>query len=195
MKKLFFAIGLLLTVSATPVFAGADDENATINNVSVVPTAKGAAVSVSFDEASDKIVKVNIYNAAGKRIYSDRVVGNKSFKRDYNFEKLSAGKYTVELVSENGVVKEEIAYAIAPKVKTVDARLQQGENGVYSLTVSSVDNAPVYISVYDNRNNVIHTEKIEAGGAFKKDYNLSRIHLTGLRFNVVSGNDEVSLRL
>ncbi len=195
MKKLIFAIGLLMTVSATPIFAAEDGEKETINNVSVVPTAKGAAISVSLDEASDKIVKVNIYNAAGKKIYTDRVKGNKSFKRNYNFEKLTAGKYTVELISENGIVKEEINYAVAPRVKSVDANLQQRDKGIYSLTVSSANDVPAYISIYDNRNNLVHTEKMEMGGAFTKDYNLNRIHLSGLRFVVISGNDEVSLRL
>jgi hypothetical protein len=169
MKTRSIVLAALLLVSASGAFANADPSNAAL----AVVASKGSEVVKVIYKGNTGKVKLNIYDASSKLVFSESRNVQQGFILPLNFAGLSAGTYTVELVDASGVKSEKVNYQPAKTGASVHvAKLAQ--EGKYLLSVANA-NDNVTINIFDANNNLIHTSTKESAGSFAQIFNMQNI--------------------
>jgi hypothetical protein len=169
MKTRSIVLAALLLVSASGAFANADPSNAAL----AVVSAKGSEVVKVIYKGSNGKVKLNIYDASSKLVFSESRTVQTGFILPLNFGGLSAGTYTVELVDASGVKSEKINYQ--PVVAAANVHVVKlNQDGKYLLSVENA-NASVTIRIFDANNNLIHTSDKQSAGKFAQIFNIENV--------------------
>jgi hypothetical protein len=163
-------IAALAAFSSTIALAGNDGPNTGL----VIVPAKGSEVYklIYKGETAGK-VKVNIYNNAGSLIFQETIYGLNGFIRPLNFEGLSSGDYTVEVVDANGKKIEKISYAPKGNFKQVHISRISKEDNKYIVAVANNGTELITINIFDEKNNLVHAETKTISGDFAQVYKLA----------------------
>jgi Secretion system C-terminal sorting domain len=141
-----------------------------------------------FENEQGSAVKVDVYNSAGKLVFTDRVRGATELKRNYDLSNLGVGVYTVEIT--NGEFKT------AQRVAVGGAKLNPVAFNAYishTLTEGSFKvayeggNEGVYITVRDANGILLYSEHSSTDN-FARKYNLSRLRPGSYTVNVENGD-------
>ena len=169
MKTRSIVLAALLLVSASGAFANADPSNASLAVVST----KGSEVVKVIYKGSNGKVKLNIYDASSKLVFTESRNVQQGFILPLNFAGLSAGSYTVELVDASGVKSEKVNYQ--PAKATANAHIAKlNQVGKYLLSVENA-NEIVTIRIFDANNNLIHTSDKQSAGRFAQIFDIQNI--------------------
>lgn len=169
MKTRSIVLAALLLVSASGAFANADPSTASL----AVVSSKGSEIVKVIYKGINGKVKLNIYDASSKLVFTESRNVQQGFILPLNFAGLSAGTYTVELVDASGVKSEKINYQPAKTAANVHvAKLNQ--DGKYLLSVENA-NAVVTIRIFDANNNLIHTSDKQSTGSFAQVFNIQNV--------------------
>src|SRR5687768_4911906 len=172
MKTKSIYLAALFVMGAVAVFGNDEPKKA---GVAVLPV-KGAEVfKVVYKNESAGKVKLSLYNANSEIVYSESFNNTAGFILPLNFSKLSYGTYKLELVDANGKSEEEIVYQ---PLKNSDhiriARLTNSE-GRFLVSVMSPSKEQVTVKIFDNSNNLLHTEVKSIDGAFAQVYKIENL--------------------
>ena len=179
MKTRSIVLAALLLVSASGAFANADPSTAAL----AVVSARGSEVVKVIYKGSNGKVKLNIYDAASKLVFTESRNVQQGFILPLNFASLSAGTYTVELVDASGAKSETINYQPAKEATAVHV-VKLNQDGKYLLSVASATES-VTIRIYDANSNVIHTSAKQAEGGFAQIFNIQNLE-GGCTFEVTN---------
>jgi flagellar hook assembly protein FlgD len=166
MKTRSIVLAALLVVSASGAFANADPSNAAL----AVVSARGSEVVKVIYKGSNGKVKLNIYDASSKLVFTESRNVQQGFILPLNFAGLSAGTYTVELVDAAGVKSQKVNYQPAKEATAVHV-VKLAQEGKFLLSVASATES-VTIRIFDANNNVIHTSAKQAEGGFAQIFNI-----------------------
>jgi len=92
-KSLFLALLMFSVV----VSAVGKDEPRTLG-MAVIPVKGSEVFKVVYRGEAPKKLRLNIYDADAKRLYTETVSGRDGFIRPVNFSGLQYGEYTIEVV-------------------------------------------------------------------------------------------------
>lgn len=168
MKKTL-SILLLLTVISSVVFANRIDNSGTATGAVVVK--EGAIFKLYYWPVEQMDVKISIYDATDKIVFSEVLKKAEGFVRPYNFSNLPEGNYTIEIVDNSGRHTESVTYrknnitALAHLIKIPDSEK-------YVLAVPNKDPGELTVRILDPSDNVIYDQKESVVGDFAKVYNL-----------------------
>ena len=180
MKTRSIVLAALLLVSASGAFANADPSNAAL---AVVAPKGSEVVKVIYKGTTGKI-KLNIYDASSKLVFSESRNVEQGFILPLNFAGLSAGTYTVELVDAAGVKTEKINYQPAKATPANVHVAKLAQEGKYLLSVANANDL-VTIHIFDANNNLIHTSTKESAGSFAQIFNMQSVE-GGATFEVIN---------
>jgi len=167
-KSLFVAA--LLMISAVVVAAGKDDSGKT--GMAIIPVKGSEVFKVVYKgEASGK-VKLNIYDADNRIIMTETYSGVDGFICPLNFAGLKSGVYTVEIVDATGKKFEKVTFQPKKIAKSLHVSKIKNEIGKYLLSVAT-GAEKVNVKIYDEKNNLIHTETKNVSGDFAQVYKLN----------------------
>ena len=140
----------------------------------------------------DKPVRVAVYNSTGNRIHYE-AIQKPSFRRKYDFSTLRDGKYLVQVFTNSKVLEEEIDLDKS-SAKTMKVRTRKVESGSkFHVAVSGVKTGAIGVNLYDEENNLIHSETVRRKG-FMRVYDLNKQRGEKFRLEVVN-NDHVVTRV
>jgi hypothetical protein len=170
MKKLVVMFGVLMIISRVAFAGEVTSPKATSTSVSM----KGEIVKIFYrSENSDK-VKVTIYDATSKAVFSEEIKRKSSFIRPYNLENLPYGEYTVVLEDKNGRTEEKVLYA--KEVVNVQASIiHKKESRKAMVTLFSTGETEVIYSVLDINNDVLYSVSEKINGQAAKSFNLEKV--------------------
>ena len=172
-KSLFIAA--LVVLSSAVSFAGKDEPKSGFAVISV----KGSEVfKVIYKNEVTGKVKLNIYNASGSVIFSETQYGSDGFIRPLNFTGLASGEYTIELIDASGKKIEKVFYEPKSNIKQVHISKLSNEAGKFLLAIANTGKESINVSIYDNDNNLVHTESRIISGDFAQVYKLSNASLS-----------------
>lgn len=155
--------------------------------VKVMPAGDSRYELVYFKEGPCQ-VKVNIYDAGGKKVISEQLNKHSSFKRIYDFKELAYGQYQIEVIDQDGVLSKKINYS-APVSLPTEVFISKKDNELLEVLVKGEKIEPVKIMIYDHNHMLIHQDYIARSKGFIKKYDLSRIaHGEQLIIEVVQAN-------
>lgn len=198
MKKIILSAALVLVASVSTVFASTDKEKekkgSANSRIEVVASQKEAVYSLIYATDAKGLVRVNIYDAQGTKVYSDYVGAIKSFRKSYDFSELPAGEYQIEVVSGGEKTRKSItiadktasASAMNVSLSTVDA------NGKYKIKVLQASASTVMVYLLDADKNVIYADEIEVEGSFERVYDLTKSFTKATSVEVYSQGQTIS---
>lgn len=170
MKKLIVMFGVLMIISRVAFAAGETTPKATSTSVSM----KGEIVKIFYRSENSGKVKVTIYDATGKAVFTEEIKRKSSFIRPYNLENLPYGEYTVVLEDKNGRTEEKVMYA--KEIVSVQASIiHKKESRRALVTLFSTGETEVTYSVLDINNNVLYSKSEKVNGQAAMTFNLEKV--------------------
>jgi hypothetical protein len=114
---------------------------------------------------------MNIYGPQSQLIFTESFTGLEGFIRPVNFSGLAAGEYTIELIDAAGKKVERVNYQpVKTSKKNIHiSSIAKGEKK-YLVSVADAGEETITVRIYDNLNNVIHTESRDVKGEFAQVY-------------------------
>ena len=111
-------------------------------------------------------------NAEGKLVYSESLSSN-GFILPLNFAGLEYGEYTIELIDASGKRTERVSYQAEIDSKYFHVRKLVNVSDKFLLAVSGANESEtINVKIYDEYNNLIHTEAKKVNGSFAQIYSL-----------------------
>jgi len=156
MKKIsLLFVGVLF---CTLVFANGTDEPGPSSSVAVTNSTGSSLFKLYYSAYMAADVTVSIYHPSGKLLLKEKMKKTDGFIRPYNFERLGEGDYTIEVEDENGRHIEKVHYS-AGKIDKLINIVKLADEGKYLLTVASKAADNVMINIYNEKNELIHSQE------------------------------------
>jgi hypothetical protein len=171
MKKITSLVVLLIVIGTTAfASSGPLGENSTFK---IIPkTDKKFELVYVSSEVSD--VRIYIIDQDGSTVETNIVKDATKFRRTFDFNQMGPGKYSVIVKNTEGTAREEIYHPpYKTKLQTFVAKVPNSKS--LKLHVGDFNNEePVHVKIYNEKNEVIHKDKITNEKAFSKIYNLQK---------------------
>jgi hypothetical protein len=144
---------------------------------SAVAVVKNGSVFKLFYKATGRTdVKIAIYAADDKLVFSETLRQVDGFLRPYNFSKLPEGEYTLEVTDESGRKVERLSY-IQGKIQNIAKVVRvAGEDHKYLLSVPNKGSDVLTVKIYNADGNILYTGTEAINGDFARIYNLKELN-------------------
>jgi uncharacterized protein (DUF2141 family) len=167
-KSIFFAAILVAGVAVGAIAKEVPSEA----GMAVVSVKGSEVVKVIYKGIAAGKVKVNVYNAASKLVFSESTNSVEGFILPLNFTGLDAGQYTVEIVDAVGVKSEKIEYQ--PTVATTNVHISKlNQDGKFLLSVAKNTDENISVRIYDQNNNLVHSSSKKVAGDFAQVFSFA----------------------
>jgi hypothetical protein len=183
MKARSLFLAALVTVVTLATAVGKDVPRNT--GLVVVPVKGSEVFKVIYKGETTGRVKLNIYNASSRIIFSESINVGDGFICPLNFAGLEPGEYTLELVDVTGAKKvEKVKYLTSTATsKNVHVSKLVKEDGKFLVAVTNAGTEKINVRIYDGANNLVHSESREVKGDFAQLYTIKNV-TGGLTFEV-----------
>jgi hypothetical protein len=169
MKKFLLSL-LAVAMIASGASATGNDDTKSPTGVAVLKS--GSTFKVIYKGDKEGTVKVTIYDAASKTVFSETLRKVESFVRPYNFSSLPEGDYTIEVADQNGKQVEKIGYYKGVLKRYVNLKKLAAADSRYLLTVTNKGKESLTIEIFNNAGRLVFSDKQNINGDFGKVYNL-----------------------
>lgn len=175
MKKI--SLVFVVVLFCTQVFANGTDEPIAPNSSSVAVTnlSGSSLFKLYYTAYTAGDVRVKILNHSGRVFFTEKLKNTDGFIRPYNFESLAAGDYTIQIENTGGKHIEKVHYS-AGKIEKLINIVKLAEEGKYLLSVSSKGADHVNVNIYNEHNELIHSESRYINKEFAEVINLKGIN-------------------
>lgn len=180
-KSLYFAA--LFVIGASVAAVGKEEPGST--KMAVVAVKGSEVVKVIYKTETAGKVKLSVYDAASKVVFTETRNSNEGFILPLNFSGLQSGQYTVELVDATGTKSEKIDYQPTAFVKNVHVA-QVSAEGRFVLSVMN-GNSTVGVKIFDANNNLIHDSSKEVSGDYAQLYSIK--NFSGATFEISNAGE------
>jgi hypothetical protein len=125
-------------------------------------------------------------------LYSQSIEKGESFAKTFNLELLPEGDYTVEIENAikvkamNLVVGEETVMVSEASESEFYKPVVTGKGSIVYVTKFAPDNAPLYVAIYNMRNELVYEETLEGKIDLGKKYDFSKSYDGAYRFHLES---------
>lgn len=185
MKKILSLVIVLIAIGQ--VNASATEPHSPVG-MSVLKN--GPLVKVFYQGEETGKVKVTIYNDKGRIVYTETMRDTENFMRPYNFSRLPAGKYTIELIDSHGKRVKEIAHGRRAKENVAVLTKLRQDQGKYMLAVPNEGRNALTVRIFDNYSKLVYAKTEVVEGDFATVYDLSKFK-GNYTFEVADGNGNV----
>ncbi|MBC7922267.1 MAG: hypothetical protein H7Z75_14390, partial [Ferruginibacter sp.] len=155
--------------------------------IEVTTTQREAVYKLTYSSELEGTVKVHLYDAQGSRLYTDFIGKAKTFTKHYDFNGLASGEYRFEIVGVEGKQQRTVQYVPATPIAKAGLKVSVAaleETGKFALKVQRKQTAPVLVSIYNDRNELIYEDRIQANQNFSRVYDLSKSFAKAAAFEV-----------
>ena len=184
-KSIYFAA--LFVIGAAVTAVGKEEPSST--GLAVVAVKGSEVVKVIYKAETAGKVKLSVYDASSKVVFTETRNSNEGFILPLNFSGLQSGQYTVELVDAAGTKSEKINYQPVA-VKNVHVSKVASE-GKFVLSVTN-GNSTVGVKIYDANNNLVHNSSKEVSGSYAQLFSIK--NFAGATFEITNGGETSTFR-
>lgn len=165
-------VGVLISTLA---FAnGIDEPKESASSVAVSNSMGSTLVKVYYKADQSGTVKVSILK--GRQVlFTETLTKVSGFMRPYNFENLNAGNYTVQIEDKFGKREEHLAYE-GGRIEKYISIVKLAQQGKYLLSVNSMAADQISVNVYNEKNEVVHSETKKVDSTFAEVLNIKDIN-------------------
>jgi hypothetical protein len=186
MKKIIISAALLMVMGADVLASGGNDGIKGSAKANVETATRNGVYNLIYRTTTTGTVKVTITNSVGEVIMVDQIEGRTSFLRPYNFVALPAGAYSITVQDRNG--RTTLPLVHTGKVAAVQpvVQIQPVETNKYEVKMLGSRADEVSVNIYDAAHRLVYSEKISQKGSFSRVYDLNKVNLTSVTFEVAS---------
>ena len=184
-KSIYFAA--LFVIGAAVAAVGKEEPSSA--KLAVVAVQGSQVVKVIYKTETAGKVKLSVYDAASKVVFTETRNSNEGFILPLNFSGLQSGQYTVELVDAAGTKSEKINYQPVA-VKNVHVA-KTSTDGKFVLSVVDV-NSTVGVKIYDSNNNLVHDSSKEVSGSYAQLFSIK--NFSGATFEITRAGETSTFR-
>lgn len=173
MKKMYSLVfAMLISIASIAATGPGDRERGTI---SLREIEKGK-LQLLYGENTASTLVVKIYDENRTMLQRDVINAKQAFAKYYDFSKLAAGIYKVQVFDGTELVNQTLV-DMTPKISkpVVFSKVEQTENNQYKLLVNSLLPSNVSVYVFEN-DKLIHEEKLVGTNGFQKLYKIHRMN-------------------
>ena len=179
-KSIYFAA--LFVIGAAVAAVGKEEPSG--NKLAVVAVQGSQVVKVIYKAETAGKVKLSVYDAASKVVFTETRNSNEGFILPLNFSGLQSGQYTIELVDAAGTKSEKINYQPVA-VKNVHVA-KTAADGKFVLSVNNA-NSTIGVKIYDASYNLVHDSSKEVSGNYAQLYSIK--NFSGATFEITSAGE------
>lgn len=203
-KLIFSALLMVVSVAAT-AGTGTHGDGKKAKKAAKAEVLKGSAAGIYkvhyHGENSGKVM-VSIYQANGTLVMRESIRKYNAFVRPYNFNRLAAGTYRVEVADQNGllysdVIKHGVATTPAKKEAVVYSTVSKlaGDDQKFMMMAFTDVDKKLLVKIYDEDNALVFSKVEWVEGDFSQVYNLGAIVSDTYTFEVSEyGGDLVTVQ-
>lgn len=171
-----FSLLLMSVLVSTLVFAnGTVEPGESASAVAVTNCSGSSVVKVFYKAEQAGTVKVSIFSKDNSLVFTETMKRVSGFLRPYNFSGLSAGEYTIQVKDSNGTRTETIDYT-AGKIEKQISLVKLPEEGKYLLSINSKASDVVNVNIYNDANQLIHSQEKKIERNFAEVLNIKDIN-------------------
>jgi len=171
-----FSLLLMGVLVSTLVFANETVEpKESVSAVAVTNCSGSSVVKVFYKAEQAGTVKVSIFSQDHSLVFTETMKRVSGFLRPYNFSELSAGKYTIQIEDSNGKKTETVDY-VAGKIEKLISIVKLAEEGKYLLSVYSEASDRINVKIYNDANQLIHSQEKRIDRSFAEVLNIKDIN-------------------
>ncbi len=177
-KKLMMAIAVSLSLSAmaTGTIEGGKAD------LSLEPSKTNATVVVRVWNLSTAApATIQVLDKNGKVIYQEKVSGQESQLKKYDFSRLQHGKYSLVLKSETGSVTKSFVVGVDGKVREQNQALLQFKpvvfvkNNQVQVMFENKSSVALSVALFDKNGNTLYTETVAGNQSYAKAIRLEQL--------------------
>jgi len=145
----------------------------------------GEVFKVIFKSQEESTVKVTILDNDRTPIFTEKIFSHGEFVRPYNLSNLPQGDYKICIDDQNGEHVEKVCSTepgivrrereVADKAMIAHVLKIQGADNKYLVSIPHQNEGEAEIHIYDQRNQLIYTEKLTLDSDFAKVYALQNL--------------------
>ena len=136
-------------------------------------------------------VMIELLDPSGLLLFSQRIKLNYQWTKPFNFNQVPAGEYTFKISGKEGVVRKSVDYpgfhVEAPAIKVVSTE----HPNKAKLVMSDPAEMPIYVSIYDDRENLLYENRLQNEGKFEQVFDLGKLRTDAVTFVVATSNGAV----
>lgn len=170
MKKLVIMFSALIIISRVAFAGEVNAPKATATSVSL----NGEIVKIFYHSENSDRVKVTIYDANAKAVFSEQIKNKSSFVRPYNLENLPYGEYKIVLEDHTGKTEEKFVYG-KKDVQAYASVIRRKDSRKAVVTLFSKCETEVVYQVMDLENHVLYSQTQTINGQASKTFNLEKV--------------------
>lgn len=173
MKKMYSLVfAMLISMVSIAANGPIDRERGTI---SLREIEKGK-LQLLYGENTASTLVVRIYDENRTLLERDVINAKQAFAKYYDFSKLTAGIYKVEVFDGTNLVNQTFV-DMTPRVSkpVMFSKVEQTESNQYKLLVNSLLPSNLSVFVYEN-DKLIHEERLVGTMGFQKLYKIHRMN-------------------
>jgi hypothetical protein len=184
-KSLFLAA--LVTLGVVVSAVGKDEPRTT--GLAVVPVKGSQVYKVIYRTELQSKIRLNIYGPQSQLLFTESFSGIEGFIRPVNFTGLQPGEYTIELVDASGKKVEKVNYQpVKSAKKNIHIANVSKEQNKFLVSVADAGEESITVRIYDDHNNVIHTETRTVKGSFAQVYVVKNAGAVTIEVSDEAGN-------
>lgn len=125
-------------------------------------------------------------------LFEQTINKGEGFAKTFNMELLAKGDYTVEIEDNTKIkvltleVKDNEVVSNSTSLNEIFKPVVSGKGAFVYVTQFSPDQAPLYVAIYNNRNELIHEETLEGKMDLGKRFDFSKTYNGNYRFYLES---------
>ncbi len=178
-KKLMLAIAVSFSLGA--MAAGTKDGEKA--DLSLEPSKTNATVVVRVWNLSTAApATIQVLDNAGKVIYQEKVSGQESQLKKYDFSRLKHGKYSLVLKSETGDVTKSFVVGVDGRVREQNQAFRQFKpvvlaknNNEVQVMFENKTSLALSVALSDKNGNVLYTETVAGNQSYAKAIRLEQL--------------------
>ena len=171
MKSLYVAA---LMVMAVAVSVNAKDEPGA-QGMAVVAVKGSDVFKVIYKGETASKVKLNVYDASSRIVFSETMSSVTGFIRPLNFTGLQFGEYTIELTDASGKKTEKVSFMPTKSVASIHVSKIKSAEGKFLVSVANSNKETITVKIFDGSNNLLHIDSRETTGEFAQLYSVKDI--------------------
>ena len=172
-------LATLLTVMSVAVFAKGNTE---------VVYDSTSVFKVFYTGKAPANVKISIFNAKGKKIFSETIKSKEGFVRPYNMNDMAEGTYKFEINDGNGVEVYEFDYSLPKVANNVNMKVQKMNENKFFLMLSTTEKTTVEIKIVNDEGTEVYKTTEELTSQFSQIFNLNAVDSKEYTFSIYADN-------
>ncbi len=185
-KSIYFAALLVIVAAVTAI--GKDEPTL---GMAILSANGSDVVRVIYKGETAGKVKINIYDASSKLVFTENRNSVEGFILPLNFSGLQFGKYKIELTDASGTKAETVDYQPAKSLNNIHVT-KLSESGKFLLSVAKAGNEDITIRIFDEFNNLVHDSNKQISDDFAQVFAIKNFK-GACRFEVTNGKGQTTV--